>query len=266
VHLIVSFSPLLFAVTQFVTSKKQVDSQSKLSDNSDATAATLVALLALKRQLGLTRRFFRTFRFLDAFNSAYNLAQAQDWGSLSVVMILDIMARSFNGMYLLLETATLIEAMEIKGLAVWSLEYETLLKIESQRSWFLALMSGGISCAVVLYRDQTERVSLTVLLQGEKSNSADTAEKSEGSDPSPNRGIAASKQEKISRRLVELDRRSIVLARKLTANCLDLALPGSVIGWVPASSGQVGACMFVTSLLTGYDVWERCGREVRGAV
>lgn len=264
-HILASFTPLLFIVSRLGTRHQQIDTQRSSKEPSDEIAASLSILLALKRQLGLTRRFFRAFRFLDAFNSAYNLFQAKDMTSMSIVMVLDIMARTFNGMYLLLETATLVDAMGVEGLAVWSPEYESFLKIESQRSWFLALVCGGVSCGVVLYKDQTERASLTTLLQEKQVKGNENSEKEESSSSGSDSKESSSKQTHISRRMAELDRRRVALARKLTANCLDLALPGAVIGWVPASSGTVGLCMFTTSLLTGWDVWERCGREVRGA-
>ena len=54
------------------------------------------------------------------------------------------------------------------------------------------------------------------------------------------------------------------LGRTATANALDVVLPGVAVGWINASPGTVGVAMFVTTILTSMDVWERCGREVRG--
>lgn len=260
-HIIASFSTLLSIVAYlgFYSRLNYVPSRSE--DLSDSKANVLIILLALKEQLGLIRRFFRTFRFLDAFNSAYTLASSRSMGSMPLVMALDIMARTFNGMYLLLETATLLDAMKIEGLRLLTPELEGLLKTESQRSWFLALVSGGTSCAVVLYKDQLQRASLKHLFKKEQPEKSGHV----GEDDSTgnhNGSVSPSQKAQIDRRMKDLDRRRIALARKLTANCFDLALPGSVIGWIPASSGTVGVCMFVTSILTGWDVWERCGREV----
>ncbi len=50
---------------------------------------------------------------------------------------------------------------------------------------------------------------------------------------------------------------------RLVADVLDLAVPGSVVGWVPLGQGTVAWCMLGSTVLTGWEVWERCGREVR---
>lgn len=47
--------------------------------------------------------------------------------------------------------------------------------------------------------------------------------------------------------------------RKLIVSLLDLALPGSALGWFQMGKGEVGWAMLGTSLLTGAEVWERCG-------
>ncbi|KAK0708294.1 hypothetical protein B0H67DRAFT_556811 [Lasiosphaeris hirsuta] len=104
------------------------------------------ALQALRARFALGRRFFRVFRFLDAFGSAWTLSQtarAAPWGSPGLETWLDISSRSFNGMYLLLETATFPEALGVDGLSVWGREMAGVLQVEGQRLWFFALV-----CAV----------------------------------------------------------------------------------------------------------------------
>lgn len=262
VHIIASFSMILSIVAYLTSHHQPMDMRSKSEDPVNHKSQTLLTVLALKGQLGLIRRFFRTFRFLDAFNSACTLACSRSVGSMPLVMALDIMARTFNGMYLFLETATLVDAMKIDDLAIWTPAYEQVLKIESQRTWFLALISGGLSCAVVLYQDQAERTLLEKRVKDEPIEERGKNEEEEDPSSNQNGRTSPSKAVQIKNRIQDLNRRRVALIRKLTANCLDLALPGSVIGWVPASSGIVGLCMFVTSILTGWDVWERCGREV----
>lgn len=251
-------------VTYFTFHGRQVGASTTLEKLSDDKARLLQILLALQGQLGLTRRCFRTFRFLDAFHSAYRLAFSRSVGSMPLVMVLDTMARTFNGMYLLLETATLIDAMKIEGLRLLTPDFESFLKIESQRSWFLALVSGGLSCAVALHRDRAEKASLKRFLEDglpeKDENDWENAPPADNSSES----MSPPRRVQVNKRIDDLDRRRFALTRKLMANCFDLALPGSVIGWIPASSGTVGLCMFLTSILTGWDVWERCGREVAG--
>lgn len=51
------------------------------------------------------------------------------------------------------------------------------------------------------------------------------------------------------------------LLRKIAISLLDMALPGSDLGWIRAEKGTVASVMLVTSLMTGADVWERVGHE-----
>ncbi|KAI1814216.1 hypothetical protein GGS20DRAFT_429563 [Poronia punctata] len=46
---------------------------------------------------------------------------------------------------------------------------------------------------------------------------------------------------------------------------LDILIPGSIVGWIPVDAGIVGLAMFVTTVLTSVDIWDRCGREVVAA-
>ena len=74
------------------------------------------------------------------------------------------------------------------------------------------------------------------------------------------KGNAKTEEEKV--RLSVNRAQSRRLTRKMVACVLDMALPGSVVGWIPASKSSVAIITLVTSVLTGADVWERCGMEV----
>ncbi|KAK3292646.1 uncharacterized protein B0H64DRAFT_467955 [Chaetomium fimeti] len=52
------------------------------------------------------------------------------------------------------------------------------------------------------------------------------------------------------------------VVRRLVADVMDLAVPGSVVGWVPLEPRTVGWLMVGSTVLTGMEVWERCGRDV----
>lgn len=54
-----------------------------------------------------------------------------------------------------------------------------------------------------------------------------------------------------------------VTVRKLVADTLDLALPGSVMGWVRLGTGPVSLAMLGSTLLTGWEVWDRVGAEMK---
>lgn len=69
------------------------------------------------------------------------------------------------------------------------------------------------------------------------------------------------REQRIQRRRYIKSRLALVL-RRIFSDVLDLAVPGSVVGWVPASSGMVGLLMLGSTYLTGTEVWERCGRDL----
>ncbi len=57
-------------------------------------------------------------------------------------MWLDILGRSFNGMYLILETLTLLDVMAVPGFGLLGADLTPLVNVEAQRFWFLALVCG----------------------------------------------------------------------------------------------------------------------------
>jgi hypothetical protein len=161
-------------------------------------------------------------------------------------------------MYYLLESATFPEALDIPGLSVWGEERARLLAVEAQRFWFLglvcAVLAGGLR---VLFLSWALSLSLPPAAGGER--------RAEG------RGKVEAKGEVPARRgksggdvhvVAGLREKRRTTARRMVADALDLAVPGSVIGWVPFSSGVVSLLMFWSTILTGLEVWERCGREV----
>jgi hypothetical protein len=195
-------------------------------------------LAELSGRLGLVRRFIRFFRFFDAFSASYNLEKT-----------MEVIAGTFNGLYLLLEAVTLVDALRIPGLAIWGIEVESAIKIESQRCWLFALIVGALACMLHLSRVQDLTPTRTV--------PSKVTQKNLGIEEKEN----AKTEEGRSR--VSTDRaQSRRLTRKMVACVLDMALPGSVVGWIPASKSSVAIITLVTSVLTGADVWERCGKEV----
>ena len=136
----------------------------------------------------------------------------------------------------------------IPGLAIWGIELESALKIESQRFWLFALAAGALACILRLSRLQDLTPTRTV--------PGKTTEKT-GIDEQDNEKI-----EEEGARVSTKSAQSRRLTRKIVACVLDMALPGSVVGWIPTSKSSVAIIMLVTSVLTGADVWERCGKEV----
>jgi hypothetical protein len=151
---------------------------------------------------------------------------------------MDFGSKAFTGMYLLLESLTFVDVtVDVPGLGMWgSQEQVRGLVLDGQRFWFLGLVCGIICGVAKLSRGDGK--------EGEKGERGEkwVVRKSNGE---------GEKRRKVLRRLV--------------ADVMDLAVPGSVVGWVPLSPETVGLLMLGSTVLTGMEVWERCGRELAAA-
>ena len=186
---------------------------------------------------------------------------------------LDVLARSFNGMYLLLEASVLADALGVEGLAPWGPVAAARVAREAQRFWLFALLCAVLSgalriFAVFAYTAVPEPVRPPPPPQQQHQDGAGTAE-GEGGEKWDLRAEQARLREVVARRRLAQSawRRQVLakvrrLARGVLANALDIALPGTAVGWLDFAPGTVAVAMFATSVLTGLDVWERCGREV----
>lgn len=231
-----------------------------------APAETLSVILGLRQRMNLARRFFRLFRFIESFHAAQKLyvsimssgsragekkqegappAQPEAW--------LDVFARTFNGMYLLLDAPGIVGELKIEGLQLWSAEWDRAVMLEAQRFWLFALACGALSSFLKMQRLRSATPVKVVgreaaVVKGKGSSTVTAAEKEE----------AAKADERIRAKKIH------GLTRNVAANSLDIVLPGAVIGWIDAGPGTVGLAMLATTVLTGMDAWERCGREVSG--
>lgn len=50
------------------------------------------------------------------------------------------------------------------------------------------------------------------------------------------------------------------LVKNLIVDACDIVIPGSVLGWIPASSTQVGIVMIVSTLAASGDIWAQANR------
>lgn len=228
--------------------------------NTLNTSEVRLLLAELSSRLGLVRRFIRLFRFMDAFSASYSTftslteparKNGVNGASTTVYLkkTLDGLASTFNGMYLLLEAATIVDALGIEDLKFLGKELAFATKIEAQRCWFLALVFGALSCVLKLLKERKVAVNNPVL---EKTTNV---EEDAGKDGK--REVVEEKRE-----TSKMSSQQVRVSRKLMTCLLDLPLPGTIVGWIPASPGTLGLLMLTTSVLSGVDVWERCGREV----
>ncbi|KAL8418515.1 hypothetical protein RB594_001927 [Gaeumannomyces avenae] len=240
-----------------------------------AVADTVAMLGDLRGRLNMTRRVLRLFRFAEAFHGAQKLyfSSTTTTGK-SLELWLDISARGFNGMYYLLETATLPDALGVPHLPrVFGPEAGGALAVEAQRFWLLALAcsaaSGalkvlgtygagavpgtGAAAAAGLGGDAVgEKEGEEEEEEGERKKRREEEEEGERKKrrEEEKAKVKAAQQANAAKRRVCL--------RKMVADLLDIALPGSALGWVPLDALSVSSAMLLTSILTGLDFWERC--------
>lgn len=217
-------------------------------------------LLALQQRLDVARRYIRVFRFLAVFQQAQQLLMSREHAIVSSLHPkdatnppsadrkversstppsaphsprqpgkaeewLDCLGLTLTGVYLLTESSTIIDYMQIDGLQVWGPERYLVINAEAQRFWFLALLCGVLSALLKIWR------------------------------------ILTTSGEYASRGRPET---LIKLVRGAVTNTADMVLPGVIIGWLDVSPGVVALVMCATTLSTSVDIWERCGREIPG--
>ncbi|KAI1109313.1 hypothetical protein F5Y14DRAFT_31579 [Nemania sp. NC0429] len=260
---------------------------------SSVTTLNRAVLLVLQQRIDLARRYLRVFRFLDTFQQAQRLfhqhvvtsppppgtsltkapnptpaseessgtpytpssqrrARTEEW--------LDLLGRSFNGMYLLVETSTIVDYMQVDGLHVWGAEGKIVVNAEAQRFWLFTLVCGVLAGIVRISRllaaeDETPRES-TNMTTGDD----DAGEPTEKGSSGRPRGKEEEEEERQRHKSKTLKR----LVRGVVTNAIDIVLPAVVIGWLHVGPGVVALAMFATTLSTSVDIWKRCGREITG--
>ncbi|CAK7270141.1 hypothetical protein SEPCBS57363_003953 [Sporothrix epigloea] len=212
-------------------------------------------LVGARDRVNLVRRVLRMLLFVGCFHSAHQLytslfstaestpGQVGRRRRRQYETCLDAFAATFAGIYLLLETATLVDALDVPGLAVWGPERAEWLDVEGQRYWFLSL-SCGVMVGLLRMANVTDDLPLPA--------KADTNETADAEKEKENQGKAIRQ---------ERQNRLVALSRRVVADAFDVLLPGAVVGWTPLGPATVGLIMTFTTLLTGYDVWLQCGRE-----
>lgn len=269
---------------------------------AELRVASVATLTDLRTQVALTRRFFRVFRFLESFHNAYQIytsvyvppppppltpvqaaetskGEDQDHDAASVQAKtttpasrrqdppseawLDIFSRMFNGMYLLLEALTLVDALRLPGLSLFGVYWSTVLHVEGQRFWLFALVCGFASGVIKIIKlvayapvPQTGEGYGT----GDKSSAEGMADWER--ERARLRGIVAARKESRRAWRTQLKTTGRDLMTRCVADLLDVVVPGSVVGWVHVQPGTVGGVMVVTTWLTGMGIWEKCGREI----
>lgn len=201
-------------------------------------------LLQVQGRLNLTRRWLRLFRFLESFQAGWRAYTAPDK---TLDVWLDAHARTCFGMFGLLESATLPDLLAVDGLAVWGHERAIEINVEAQRFWFIALFLSTLAAGTRLIRGVTAAAPpppAKKTKEGEEKKDVETIIKEERKRK---RDEAAKASSQTTKHLLDM-----------LSSSLDLLIPASILGWVDLPPVVVGAAMFITSLITGAAVWNRC--------
>ncbi|GKZ30581.1 hypothetical protein AbraIFM66950_009658 [Aspergillus brasiliensis] len=175
-----------------------------------------------KTQFALTRRFLRFFNFIDCFNQAFALLGGSSSADRSIVKtVIEISKWSCFGCYFLLEDLTLLHATSI-----YPTPYNTAILTEANKFWFYALGFSILGAA------------FDITFSSSTSSSASTT-KDEKSEKKPAPSI----------------NRFSLLKKMLCVDACDLLIPGTFLGWIEMGQLEVGIGMVVSTLVSGWDMW-----------
>ncbi|KAL4808179.1 peroxisomal biogenesis factor 11 [Aspergillus unguis] len=185
------------------------------------TANKLLAAqcLTARDQLALGRRYFRLLDFYGCFERVHFLLTTPSSGG-TILSVMELAQYTFLGLYLFLENFTILHDMNVARV-----EWYTALMTEANKFWFYALVLSITRCI------------FEILFPG----------------PAPVANIKEKGSGKEKAKPVRPPKWPLV--KKAVIDACDLTLPGSFIGWVPASGLQIGVGMVVSTLLAGHNVW-----------
>lgn len=117
--------------------------------------------------------------------------------------------------------------------------------IEANKFWFYSLVFSILwGVFQLLYRDFGE--------QAPKTPSGKSPEKAHGRR-AVNPKVGGDR--KGARRVVSEEHQRV--KRGIVSDCFDLFIPGSVLGWISASSATVGYATVISTVLSSKDIWDR---------
>ncbi|KAL4952486.1 peroxisomal biogenesis factor 11 [Aspergillus filifer] len=188
--------------------------------------------LTARDQLALGRRYFRLLDFYGCFERVHYLMNNPS-SSGTILSVMELAQYTFLGLYLFLENFTILHDMNVARVN-W---YKPLMT-EANKFWFYALSLSILRCIWELFFPTV--MSVPAEVSGNEKNGGKGKGKSQ--TQTQTQQVTAPKWPLIKRIIID--------------GC-DLTLPGSFIGWVPASGLQIGVGMVVSTLLAGHEVWLR---------
>ncbi|KAG6012796.1 hypothetical protein E4U43_007641 [Claviceps pusilla] len=237
-----------------------------------------LAMLQLSGHLNLTRRALRLFWCLGSFRSSFSAwAGLPSESEKGLETWLSITADSFFGLFGLVESVTLPDLLQVRHFSV--LGYAEAVKLDGQAQglWLAGLVCASLGSGIRLSREVFARTARSPAVgEAVVVSDADGEETDDKTATTENAGRGAGdagagrqqrdQQPRRGREKEALDkehsRRIGGLTRKLAAEVLDVAIPAWSTGLADIEPGTVAVATFLSTILTGYAVWERCGRAI----
>ncbi|RFU28854.1 hypothetical protein B7463_g7497, partial [Scytalidium lignicola] len=135
--------------------------------------------------------------------------------------LLDVGKWSCMGMYLIMESSTMLDAM-----GAWKTTWAAQCLLEANKFWFYSLVFSIIK-------------SVLGLLNSGSSTKPNGTNEKKGKNSPPVKKTRPNK-----------------LVRKLLADGFDLLIPGLVTGWIPTSLLISGYTTVASTILTSMEVWD----------
>ncbi|TWU75034.1 hypothetical protein ED733_006333 [Metarhizium rileyi] len=215
-----------------------------------------LAMRQLSDHLNMTRRALRLFWCLGSFQSSWNAYVAPEK---SMEIWLAILADSFLGLFGLMESVTIPDLLQVKGLSVFGLQEAVRIDGQSKGVWLAALVCSALCSGVRIFKTYAHRA----VPETASGFAAGGEEKQPGKDDGEKTKAAAERRRRERDAVATETRRKIGgLARKLMTDLLDMVIPAWATGLADIDLGTVWIAMLFSTILTGHAVWERCGQAI----
>ncbi|KXH40873.1 AoPex11B [Colletotrichum simmondsii] len=234
---------------------------------------------------------YNLFTSISSSPSPYSPSNKSQGASLETW--LDIIKFTLLGLYGGLESLTLPDLLGVPQIAYFGAERTRALNVEAQRFWLLALAAGVFANLTRVLKafayapvpqhghgygtgekPGEEKKQAAVVEGGAEKEAAAVSDEKKGDEGGEDekldweaertrlRAIVMKRREdrKQWRREVAVKVKS--LGRKIFSDSLDCLIPGVILGWVNVQPGTVGIAMFITTVLSSRDIWDRCGATV----
>ncbi|QLI68244.1 uncharacterized protein G6M90_00g036360 [Metarhizium brunneum] len=216
-----------------------------------------LAMGQLSNHLNMTRRAVRLFWCLGSFQTSWNAYVAPEK---SIETWLAILADSLFGLFGLMESVTLPDLLQVKGLSVFGLAEAVRIDDQSKSVWLAALACSALCTGVKILKSYAHRA----VPETGSGFGAPEHEKKKTGKGGENKAQAAAEKRRQEREAAskEAGRKIGGLTRKLLADLLDIAIPAWATGLADIDAGVVWVAMLFSTIFTGYAVWERCGQAI----